>query len=885
MPGWPRKPVAHTLIQAVPGSTLPGSTVAGSTVQPLPLSAARNPGPPEVVQPAEKKPHARWNERALLAIAILLLIVTVLPPMINLGRYRQRVSASLSRSLGREVTMGSLNLRLLPVPALVLTGVVVHESPAFGAEPALRAPSVTAEVRFGPLWRGRLEISRVELSDASLNLVRNEQGRWNVGAILLQASHVPNAPTAQRQAGPAPRFPYIEITDSRVNVKQGIEKLPYSLLNANLSMWLAEPELWQLRLDGQPVRTDIELGLSDTGILRVEGSLHRATALGNMPIALHGDWTNAPLGQAGRLLFGKDQGWRGDLHATADVAGDLDNLAIKSHVLIANLHREEFSPPEPFEVDATCRAAYSRAAQMLSDLHCRWPVGAGQLLLAGSLSSGGAVNPPLAPDQQDQQPGLQSTLALTVQQLPASFLLAAAGLVRSDFAPAFHLEGTLSGMLFYTKHEGDAPLYAGMLEATQLRLAAPGLATPLELAQARLAATTPAPSGVSTLELTTAPLDLDGPTPAEINAQLTAQGYLLHATGSASIARLEDLGRHTHLLPPALTWLAPEGMAQFDVTRSGGWQPGSAAGQTPAAGQASPEVTASRGRDVALNPIPQAATTDGWLHLQNASYRPRFLHEPVQLPSAEATFLPGEIAWKAPAAVYHGIPVQLAATYPVDCAARPSCPTQFRASVGALDAGELTIRSLDAQALGGALHGEGTVTLVNGAPSYELSTTLTRASAAAAGALFHENWGAGSVTVSSEVQLAGTSPEQLAASATGRFDAEWLRGGLGAQTPLAHFALWTADGRIANGALTLTRSQLAATPNGHTLPVSGSIGFDRKLTLAVGEPGVAGTAQNSAEPDQNSPAQNSPAILIGGALAHPVSAAQPPQQADKQPQP
>jgi hypothetical protein len=801
-------------------------------------------------------------------------------------------------------------------------------------------------VRFGPLWRGRLEISRVELSDASLNLVRNDQGRWNVGAILLQASHVPNAPTAQRQAGPAPRFPYIEITDSRVNVKQGIEKLPYSLLNANLSMWLAEPELWQLRLDGQPVRTDIELGLSDTGILRVEGSLHRATALGNMPIALHGDWTNAPLGQAGRLLFGKDQGWRGDLHATADVAGDLDNLAIKSHVLIANLHREEFSPPEPFEVDATCRAAYSRAAQMLSDLHCRWPVGAGQLLLAGSLSSGGAVNPPLAPDQQDQQPGLQSTLALTVQQLPASFLLAAAGLVRSDFAPAFHLEGTLSGMLFYTKHEGDAPLYAGMLEATQLRLAAPGLATPLELAQARLAATTPAPSGVSTLELTTAPLDLDGPTPAEINAQLTAQGYLLHATGSASIARLEDLGRHTHLLPPALTWLAPEGMAQFDVTRSGGWQPGSAAGQTPAAGQASPEVTASRGRDVALNPIPQAATTDGWLHLQNASYRPRFLHEPVQLPSAEATFLPGEIAWKAPAAVYHGIPVQLAATYPVDCAARPSCPTQFRASVGALDAGELTaalltadpnqhlldqifdrpgpnaahwlaldgtlhaatltlgrlslrnaeavltndagkltIRSLDAQALGGALHGEGTVTLVNGAPSYELSTTLTRASAAAAGALFHENWGAGSVTVSSEVQLAGTSPEQLAASATGRFDAEWLRGGLGAQTPLAHFALWTADGRIANGALTLTRSQLAATPNGHTLPVSGSIGFDRKLTLAVGEPGVAGTAQNSAEPDQNSPAQNSPAILIGGALAHPVSAAQPPQQADKQPQP
>jgi hypothetical protein len=179
------------------------------------------------------------------------------------------------------------------------------------------------------------------------------------------------------------------------------------------------------------------------------------------------------------------------------------------------------------------------------------------------------------------------------------------------------------------------------------------------------------------------------------------------------------------------------------------------------------------------------------------------------------------------------------------------------------ESGTLTIRSLDAQALGGTLHGEGTVSLVNGVPTYELSTTLTRASASAAGALFHENWGGGWLTLSSQVQLAGTSPGQLAASATGQFDAEWLRGGLGAQTPLAHFALWTADGQIANQALKLTQSRLAGTPTGRSLPVSGSIGFDRALTLQVGEVGDTERAPGS------------PDILIGGTLSRPVSEAQP----------
>jgi hypothetical protein len=425
-------------------------------------------------------------------------------------------------------------------------------------------------------------------------------------------------------------------------------------------------------------------------------------------------------------------------------------------------------------------------------------------------------------------------------------------------------------------------LYAGVLEAPHLSLAAPGLAKPLEVTGVRLAATTPAPSGVSMLELTADPLDLGGPSPVDVTGQLTGQGFLLHASGSASLTRLEELGRTTRLLPPAVTWLAPDGTAEFDVTKSAGWQQGEAGANS--------------------------AATEGWLRLHDAMYKPPFLSDAVALPSAQATFLPGEISWNVPAAVFHQIPLQVSADYPLECAGPQACVTHFHAKALALDAGALlgalngpaanqplfdqlfnrpgsahwpmldgtvhaetltvgrlalhnadaalsitngktTLRSLDAQALGGSLHCEGLMTMAGDAPRYDLTATLTRASASAAGAFFHENWGSGTLTVSSQLQLSGLAPEALAASAAGHFHAQWSRGGLGAQTPLAHFALWTADGLIENEALTITQGELST--SAHTqLPVTGSVGFDRKLSLSL--------------------AQGDAAVSVGGTLAHPA---------------
>src|SRR5258708_37678878 len=108
-----------------------------------------------------------------------------------------RIVASISLLLGRQVDVGSVTLRLLPRPGFELESFVVYDDPAFGAEPVLRSSDVVALVRVSSLLRGRLEIARLSLTEPSLNLVRNSDGRWNLENLLERAAKTPVAPTTK----------------------------------------------------------------------------------------------------------------------------------------------------------------------------------------------------------------------------------------------------------------------------------------------------------------------------------------------------------------------------------------------------------------------------------------------------------------------------------------------------------------------------------------------------------------------------------------------------------------------------------------------------------------------------------------------------------------
>jgi uncharacterized protein involved in outer membrane biogenesis len=814
-------------------------------------------------------PHRSQTKYWILFTALLLLAAAlILPPLINMNRYQRRIADSIGNSLGRRVHLSSVTLRLLPRPGLELTDFLVEEDPTFGTEPTLRAASVDAYIRLTSLWRGRLEIGRISFDQPSLNLVRDNQGRWNIGTVLLQASHIPNAPTAQRRASSAPRFPYIEASNARVNFKIVNEKKPYSFLNADFAMWLANPDEWRIRLEAQPVRTDLDLGLSDTGLLRVEGSLHRASALGEMPIDLEAEWSNAPLGQIARLLLGQDTGWRGSLDVTGDIKGDVFNPQFKTRIRIAGIHRQEFTPLEAFNVDATCQGEYRHDARALENLTCLWPIDGGHLLLTGAI-----------PDLEHPKPAFN----LQIQNLPAAFGLSALRLVRNGFASSTQVSGTVQGSLAYT--QSPAENLTGEAIVSGLTLRTPGMEPPLALPPLHIASPATLPphrrsatlrsslaSAPLALHLANASIQLGEDVPLTISGDFNRQGFSLYLNGGASLERLPPITANIGLMYSAVSGLAPHGSATLDLAIRGPWL--------------SPTSTPG-------NPVP-TATTEGSLSLKNASYQASFLPESVEIVSAQAALTPTQIIWNPVSIVFHKIPATLSITVPIPCST-PACVREFSLSTPQLDAAALqsavmgagehgeflqqilarldrnkvewpalngTVRtasfsvgqlplhdasaslhiegrqiqftSMEAHTLNGILQATGTMDATGSTPRYSFDAQLFHANTAGLAALWRELPLSGIVSATTHLELSGYSTDDLAQSAQGTFHWDWTQGGTTlVPAALTHFDRWSADGAIKNKQLTLGQSEIIRGPARQN--VTGTISFDRKPNLTVAD--------------------------------------------------
>jgi hypothetical protein len=318
----------------------------------------------EVEHPHRRR--RRWVVTLCVVVVVLLLVFT--PPLVNVNRLKRRIATSISASLGRPVQLDGVTMHLLPVPGFTLQNLVVSEDPAFGSEPIIRANVVDVTLRPSSLWRRHVEFSSMTFEAPSLNLVRNAAGLWNVQSLLMHAASVTTAPTAQRKAGREPRFPYIEATGARVNVKLGEEKTPFSLTDAEFALWLTSPQEWRVRAKGTPTRTDTNI--SDPGIVKVEGSLKRAATMAEVPVDLTASWTGAPMGEASKLLSGEDAGWRGRLNMEASLVGLLGAAKLTTTIHLEELRRSEFVPVETMDVLTECRGTVDVTTAVVKDPVC-----------------------------------------------------------------------------------------------------------------------------------------------------------------------------------------------------------------------------------------------------------------------------------------------------------------------------------------------------------------------------------------------------------------------------------------------------------------------------------------------------------------------------------
>jgi AsmA protein len=545
---------------------------------------------------AEQSPAARrrfWRRFipvCLLLVALVLL--AVLPPLVNVSRFKRRIATSISSSLGRPVHLDSVSLLLLPFPAFRLENFVVAEDPAFGAEPVMRANTVEARLRVSSLWRRKVEFSKISLQEPSINLVHMPNGRWNVEAILLQAARIPAAPTAQVKAGPDPRFPYIEATGARVNIKAGDEKLPLSLTEADFALWLPNPQQWHLRVVGKPSRTDTNA--LDTGRISLEGTLGHAPSFDQIPLDISAEWRSVPLGEASRVVLGRDAGLRGDLRLRASVHGTISNSAVKASLELDGVRRAEFVPQHLLEIRAECQATAAEAFHAFHGIQCSWPPATEAHAPApDALGLTGEV-----PDIHHLE---NASFEIGTPKLPASVLLdwlrvasarvpaevtatgaltarlnrdsAASGLVTSSLLSGrFELSGTnLSG----------GPLGDSVVAVGDVSIASNEKPVAVALKGARRRAKPPvaqkSPDGGFVMLPVT--LQLGGKDPAMLDGRFDRAGYTLHLTGSVSTARLLALaaavpqfgdGLRSLLVPQGSSGEA-DGLVNVNLTSTRAW--------------------------------------------------------------------------------------------------------------------------------------------------------------------------------------------------------------------------------------------------------------------------------------------------------------------------
>jgi hypothetical protein len=802
------------------------------------------------------------------AVLLIVLLAVLVPPFVNVNRYRKRVAEAIGRSLGRDVTASRIALKVLPRPGIVLSNFVVAEDPSYGAEPMLRADTVTAFLRLTSLWRGRLEIGTLDLDSPSLNLVRRSDGHWNVEELVERASQVTSAPTTETRPEVRPRFPYVKASSGRVNFKLGQVKKAFAFTDADFALWLESENQWGIRLEARPTRTDVDV--HDTGTLKLDGHFQRASSLRETPLDLKFTFSGSPLGQLTKLIYGRDRGWRGNVQSNASLTGTPASLAVTLDAHVDNFRRYDIALGEALRLQVHCTGTYSSPDDALHDLQCQSPVDPGMLEVRGNAQgwAGGAYD-----------------LSVSAERIPAARIVALARHAKKDLPADLTATGELEAEFSVRRQPGGAPAWAGGGRTNLLALRSGVLKQDLQIGTIEIAIPNamasisphprrsaprkvmPPPANPEwRLVVKAFPLALGALSPATASAAFDEDHYSLHLKGEAELARLLNIAKALGVGTPGV---GLAGIAQIDLDVAGTW-----------VGFAPPG-------------------TSGNVQLHSVTAELQGVAEPLLLSSAVATLANQQVAVTSFTAGFaKGPELSGSASFPVHCTAPESCTLRFdvrtddaslarlnqllnpsyfnrpwyhlleigqrredallklhanghfsssRFEVGTavasnvsatveFDAGKLRVRELRADILAGRHNGTWTADFTVAPPTYSGAGSITRVSMAQLATLMHDNWAAGVVDAQYSLAMRGLDRASLRDSASGSADFTWNDGLLrhvvldGRGAPLA-FSNFVGNVALANGAFTLADCRLQS--GGASYTVKGTASYDRSLALRL----------------------------------------------------
>ena len=799
-------------------------------------------------------------------LPLVLVLALLVPPFVNVNRYRSRVAGSISRALGRDVTVSNIELKLLPRPGLALSNFVVADNPSYGAEPMLRADTVTAYLRLTSLWRGRLEIGTLDLDNPSLNLVRRADGHWNVEELVERTAQATSAPTSKLRPEMRPRFPYVEASSGRINFKLGQVKKAFAFTDADFALWMESESQWGIRVEARPVRTDVNI--ADTGVLQLDGRFQRASNLRDTPLYLKLGFSDGPLGQITKLLYARDRGWRGTLRSNAILTGTPAALGVTLDAQVDDFRRYDIALGEALRLRVHCTGTYSSNGDSLYDVRCESPVGQGVVKLRG--------------DAQGWGGGYE--LSIAGENIPAERVVAFARHAKKDLPPDLTATGEVEAVFTVRKPPGGAAAWAGGGSTSLFAFHSGGLKEDLQLGEVQfLVPTNDTPASPkhkrsarktgpavadAGLHLVVKPfaMPLGAASPATASGGFDTEHYSLHVSGDAELARLLNIAQALGIGTPGV---GLAGSAQLDVDLAGSWT-----GFAPPAPSGTVQLHAVTAE---LQGVAEPLLIDtASVNLQNrlvnvTSFAAAFAkgtaiggsaNFPVHCTGPENCVLRFDVRADDVSLTrlnqllnpslrsqpwYHLLAIGRQhedALMKLRASGRISTPHLQLGSVTAtningtleLSGGKLRVNELKADILGGHQNGSWIADFTLSPPRFMGNGTVSKLSMAQLAGLMHDNWATGTVDGEYSLTLAGLSAAGLRDSASGSADFTWSGGSLrhvtleGRGAPMT-FATFVGKVALQSGSFSLTDCKLQS--SGILYAVRGTASYDRNLDLRM----------------------------------------------------
>jgi AsmA protein len=126
--------------------------------------------------------------KRLVGVLVGLLVVVVavaamLPRMLDVNRYHDRIQAELQKALGRQVQLGQMSLGLLP-PTFKVQNAVIGEDPKYSSGVAFaQTAELDVELKLPPLLHRDVQIRTLRMVRPQVELIRGTDGAWNFSTI------------------------------------------------------------------------------------------------------------------------------------------------------------------------------------------------------------------------------------------------------------------------------------------------------------------------------------------------------------------------------------------------------------------------------------------------------------------------------------------------------------------------------------------------------------------------------------------------------------------------------------------------------------------------------------------------------------------------------